>query len=139
MAARSGALVPIQMVLDGAVAEGAGTAVAASSPGLWIADPPGPNHVFLIVANSATTAQSVTVRAGGNGLTETGAANPGVPFEQATVGDEVTSIPASSTQVLGPFTTDRVTQADGAMFIDFAAGFTGTIWAFALPYNPISV
>jgi hypothetical protein len=134
------ALTPVQLVLDGSVAEGAGTAIAGLvAGGAYIADPPGPNHIILIVNNSGAGAANVTVRAGGNGVTVSGGANPGVAFEPATVGDEVTSVAAAGTVVLGPFTTARVTQADGSLSLDFAVGMTGTVWVLALPYNPISV
>jgi len=133
-------LTPLQMVQDGGVAEGAGTAIAGLvAGGAYVADPPGPNHLFLIVNNSYTSPETVTVRAGGNGNTASGGANPGVPFEQATVGDLVVTVANSATELIGPLTTGRFTQADGSVSIDFAAALTGTIWVVALPYNPISV
>jgi hypothetical protein len=126
-------LTPVQLVQDGAVAQGSGDTIAASSPGVYIADPPGPFKILLVVTSTVASAQNVTVRAGGNGNTESGGANPGVPFEQATVGDLVVSVPADGTQFIGPFTTDRFTQADGALYVDFAAAFTGSIVAYQLP------
>ena len=36
-------------------------------------------------------------------------------------------------------TSDRFTQADGALYIDFAEGLTGTLWAFVLPHNVLSL
>jgi hypothetical protein len=138
MTART-ALTPVDLVQDGAVSEGSGTSIAGLvAGGAYIADPPGPNKVFLIVNNSDTAAHNVTVRAGGNGNTAAGGTNPGVPFEAATVGDLVTSVAASGTEVIGPFTTDRFTQADGSLSIDFASGFTGTIWVLQYPYLGIA-
>jgi hypothetical protein len=133
MTART-ALTPVQLVQDGSVAEGNGTSIAALvAAGATVASPPGPNRVMLRVNNSDTAAHNVTVRAGGNGVTAAGGANPGVPFEAATVGDLVTSVPASSTVEIGPLTSARFTQADGSMSIDFAAGFTGAIWVLRQP------
>lgn len=135
MTART-ALTPTALVQDGAVAEPAGTSIAGLiAAGAYVASPPGPNKVFLIVANTAGAAYAVTVRAGGNGNTASGGTNPGVPFEGAAVGDLVTSVAASGTQMIGPLTSDRFTQADGTMSIDFAASMTGTIAVIQLP-NP---
>ena len=135
MTART-ALTPVGLVQDGAVSEGAGTAIAGLvAGGAYVADPPGPFRVFLLVNNSGASAANVTVRAGGSGTTASGGTNPGVPFTDATVGDLVTSVAASGTEVIGPFTTDRFCQADGSLSVDFAGGMTGTIWVFAYP-NP---
>jgi hypothetical protein len=133
MTART-ALTPVVLVQDGNVSEGSGTSIAALvSPGATVAAPPGPNHVFLIVNNTATAAHNVTVRAGGNGVTAAGGTAVAVPFEGATVGDLVTSVAASGTQLIGPLTTDRFTQADGSLSIDFDAGTTGSIWVIQPP------
>ena len=133
-------LTPVTLAKDGGVAQGAGTSIAALvSPGAYIASPPGPNRVFLIVENTyASSALNVTVRAGGNGVTASGGANPGVPFEGATVGDLVVSVAENGgIEMIGPFTTDRFTQADGSLSIDFQTLFTGTIWVFQMPYGGI--
>src|ERR1700675_4940016 len=103
-------LTPVVLVRDGSVADGAGAAIAGLvSGGAYVADPPGPNGIKFRVANSDTAAHNVTVRAGGSGVTASGAANPGVPFEGATVGDLVVQVPASSTLNIGPLTSDRFT------------------------------
>jgi hypothetical protein len=139
MTART-AITPTMLVVDGATAEGSGTSIAGLvTGGAYIADPPGPYRVFFLVANSDSgAAHSVTVRAGGNGNTAAGGTNPGVPFEGATVGDLVTSIAASGTELVGPFTTDRFCQADGSLSVDFSAGFTGTIWVYQWPFLGIA-
>jgi hypothetical protein len=133
------ALTTVQLVQDGAIAEGAGTSITGLvSGGAYVMDPPGPDNVALLVNNSDSgAAHSVTVRAGGNGNTASGGSNPGVPFGAAGVGDLVTSVAASGTEFLGPFSTDRFTQADGALYVDFSSGFTGTIWVFQWPYGGI--
>jgi hypothetical protein len=129
------ALTPIELVQDGSVAEGSGTPISGLvSGGAYIQDPPGPNQVALLVANSdGSNAHTVTVRAGGNGVTASGGTNPGVPFSNATLGDLAESVPASGTSWVGPFTSDRYTQADGTLSIDFDSGFTGTIWVIQMP------
>ena len=71
-------------------------ALTISADGAYIADPPGPNKIILVVDNSADTAEDITIRAGGSGTTESGGTNPGVPFEQATVGDLVYSSPRAT-------------------------------------------
>jgi hypothetical protein len=137
MTART-ALTPVVLNQDGSVAEGSGTSIAGLvSGGAYVADFPGPNKVFLIVSNSYSSPENVTVRAGGNGNTAAGGTNPGVPFEAATVGDLVVSVTNGTTSLIGPFTSDRFTQADGSLSIDFAAALTGTIWVVQLPYGGI--
>lgn len=136
MTART-ALTPVVLVTDGSVSEGSGTALPPTG-GAYILDPPGPNRLFLLVNNTYSAAENVTVRAGGNGVTASGGTNPGVPFEAATVGDLVVSVPSSGTVLIGPFTTDRFTQADGSISIDFAAAITGTIWVLQYPYLGIT-
>jgi len=135
MTART-ALTPSMLSQDGSIADPAGTSIAGLvAGGAYVADPPGPNKTFLRVANSDSGGpHTVTVRAGGNGNTAAGAANPGVPFTQATVGDLAESVAASSTAWVGPLTTDRFCQADGALYIDFSSGFTGTVTVFQEPY-----
>jgi len=98
-------ITPLSLVQDGGVAEGSGT-----------------------------TINSTLVTDGGNGVTASGGTNPGVPFEGATVGDLVVSVAENGgISMIGPFTSDRFTQADGSLSIDFETAFTGTIWAFQLP------
>ena len=130
-------ITPLSLVQDGGVAEGSGTTINSTlvTDGAYIAAPPGPNKVFLIVENTySSSALNVTVRAGGNGVTASGGTNPGVPFEGATVGDLVVSVAENGgISMIGPFTSDRFTQADGSLSIDFETAFTGTIWAFQLP------
>jgi hypothetical protein len=137
MTART-ALTPTVLVRDSDVADPAGTSIAGLvAGGAYVADFPGPNHVIIRVDNTDSSAHNFTVRAGGNGNTAAGGTNPGVPFEAATVGDLVVSVGATSTAWFGPFTTDRFTQSDGSLSVDFASGFTGTISVFQMPYSGI--
>jgi len=137
MTART-ALTPIVLGQDGSVALGSGTSIAGLvSGGAYVADPPGPNKVFLLVDNTYSAAENVTVRAGGNGTTASGGTNPGVPFDSAPVGDLVVSCTNGAYTLIGPFTSDRYTQADGSLSIDFASALTGTIWVIQNPENGI--
>lgn len=131
-------LTPVQQVADGGVALGAGTAIAGLvTPGATV--DPGPKGMKIQVANSDSGGpHNVTVRAGGNGVTASGGTNPGVPFEAATKGDLVVAVPASSTQVITLSESARFTQADGSLSIDFAAGFTGTVWVLAAPLTGVT-
>ena len=131
MAART-ALTLLQMSADGNVAQGAGATPDASN-GNTIADPPGPFGVFLIVKNADSSSHTCTVRAGGNGVTASGGTNPGVPFEAAGVGDLVVTVANGTTQIIGPFTTDRFCQADGSLSIDWSASTSMTVWAVETP------
>jgi hypothetical protein len=129
----------VNLAFDSGVAQGAGQA-ADGTNGNTIADPPGPNHVVLIVKNADASPHSVIVRAGGNGVTASGGANPGTAFTAATVGDLTVAVAAGATQVICVNTTDRFTQADGSISIDWVATPTSvTFWAMILPYNPLSV
>jgi hypothetical protein len=137
MAART-VLTPVQLLADAGVAEGAGTAIAGLvTPGATVPDP-GPFRLVLLVNNSDTAAHNVTVRASRSGVDAGGNAQSNVPantvFTQATTGDLVVPVAASATQVIPLVTTDRFTQDDGSLSIDFAAGFVGTIWVLRMPY-----
>src|SRR6266516_491874 len=108
MTART-ALTPIQLVLDGSVADTAGTAIAGLvAAGATVADPPGPYKIaFIRVNNSTAGALNFTVRAGGSGLTAGGLAAVATAFEPATIGDLVVSVGATTTIDIGPFTSAR--------------------------------
>ena len=112
----------IQLVKDGGVAQGAGQAADATN-GNVVPDPLGPNRIVaILVTNGDTSPHTIILRAGGNGVSASGGANPGVPFEQATVGDLTVSVAASGgAQLISLGDTDRYTQADGSLSIDWSA------------------
>ncbi|SRR5260221_5772729 len=83
---------------------------------------PTAHMLFLRVANTVAGAQTVTIRAG---------VNP--PAFRAPIGDLVVSIPATSTKWIGPLEAGRFMQNDNSINVDFQAGTTGTITAFASP------
>lgn len=134
MAARTN--IPInQWGLDGSLADPAGTTISQAN-GNYVAAP-GPNHLILRVYNSAGSSYNVTVRAGGNGNTASGGAAVAVPFDMASTGDLTVAVAAGTTVWVGPFSTDRYTQADGTLSVDFSGSFAGTITAFQTPFNAI--
>ncbi|NEA52421.1 hypothetical protein [Streptomyces sp. SID10815] len=79
-----------------------------------------PSRTVLRVTNSAGAAKKVTVKAGGTD----GPAWMGVQ------GDYDTSVGASGTRWIGPFSEARYIQHGSKMFLDFESGFTGTITVF---------
>ena len=50
-------------------------------------------------------------------------------FTQATQGDLVVSIPAGDTYVSPPLETDRFTQPDGSLLLDWSASASVKVWA----------
>jgi hypothetical protein len=128
--------VPInQFVQDGSLADPSGATISQAN-GNTVASP-GPYHLLLRVNNSAGSSYNCIVRAGGNGVTASGGTAVAVPFEMSTTGDLTVAVGASATVWIGPFSTDRYTQADGSLSIDFSGSFAGTITAFQLPYNAV--
>jgi hypothetical protein len=135
MAART-AIVPIAVVNNGATGSGVGTAVDAAN-GMTI-PAPGPFKVLLRVDNTDASAHTFTIRAGGNGVTASGGAAVPTPFTQATVGDSTVTVAATTgSQVFWVLDTDRFTQADGSLSIDFNSAVGMKVWAYQLPAGTI--
>lgn len=134
MAART-AITPIAVVNNGAIASGAGTTVDAAN-GMTVAA--GPFKVLLRVDNTDGSAHTFTVRAGGNGVTASGGAAVATPYTQATVGDSTVSVAATTgSQVFWVLDTDRYTQADGSLSVDFNSAVGMKVWAYQLPAGTI--
>src|SRR5690349_16183510 len=129
MAARTavGAAGVVNLVADTGVLQGAGVTPDATN-GNTFADPPGPNNVVLVVKNADASSHNVIVRAGGNGVTAAGGANPGTAFEPATQGDLTVAVAAGTTQVIPLIKTARFTQADGSLSLDWSASTSMTFW-----------
>jgi hypothetical protein len=125
MAART-ALTPVSLSDDAAVSQGAGATPDAVN-GNTIAL--GPFGLILIVTNGGGTARTMTIRAGGSGNTASGAAAASVPFEQASSGDNVITCTANATVVVPIGNTDRITQADGSVSLDWSASTSLTVYA----------
>jgi hypothetical protein len=82
-----------------------------------------PERTLIRVANTAGTDKVVTVKAGS-----------GVQSWMAGQGDlGVTVAATSGKQFIGPFTSARFQQQGTKLYVDFAAGTTGTITVFKLP------
>lgn len=73
------------------------------------------NTLVLVVANTANTAKDITIKKG--------------DYPNSVLGDITFSVKASSTTLVKIENPSRLEQADGSLLIDFAAGFTGTIYA----------
>lgn len=132
MTART-AIVPTQAARD------TGTTVTLAAPdasnGNTIAA--GGYNVLLIVnnANSSGT-QTVTIRATGNGVSASGGTATGDPdflFAQASRGDMVVTLPHSGYQVIPIVDTDRFTQLDGSLSIDWSTATSMTVAVIQTP------
>ncbi|MCW2904458.1 MAG: hypothetical protein JWO67_6723 [Streptosporangiaceae bacterium] len=136
MAART-ALVPVTLVRDSFTDQGAGATPDAGN-GNTLPDP-GANALVLIVKNADSAAHSVTVRATGSGNDASGNAQSVPPqntvFTMATKGDLVVAVPAGKTYISPPLETDRFTQKDGSLSLDWSASASMTVWALYLPTN----
>jgi hypothetical protein len=128
MAART-ALTPVALVKDGIAVQGAGATPDATN-GNYVAA--GPYGLILIVANAGGTSRNLTLRAGGSGNTASGAAAAAVPFEQASTGDNVLACAGNVTTVVPLANTDRYTQADGSLSLDWSANTSLTVYVLAM-------
>ena len=137
MAARS-AVPASYFVREGALADPAGTAVDATN-GNTVASP-GPWKVILRITNTAGTGYNAIIRASGNGVTAAGATQvspvpSNVVFAHSTEGDLTVAVAATTgVKWIGPLTSDRFSQPDGSLSIDYSnTSFAGTVTAFVLP------
>ena len=73
------------------------------------------NSLQRTVNNSADAAKKLTIKAG--------------VYDNAVLGDKVISIASKKTVVLLIENPSRFQQKDGAIYIDYESGFTGTIYA----------
>jgi hypothetical protein len=99
----------------------------------------GPFNTFLIVANGDSSPHSIILRGSGYTGAPAGAANSGIlppqntVFAGSTSGDLAVAVPNATTQYIGPLTTDRFTQADGTLWIDWSAATSMTVIVVQLP------
>ena len=75
------------------------------------------NSLAIVVENTAETAQTVTVKAGGK--------------QNACLGNSVIPLAASSTYILRFRDIARYENTDGSLYLDFNTGFTGNTYATA--------
>lgn len=139
MAAR-GTITAIGLVKDGGTATAGLT--AASTNGFIVA--PGQSTRFdklLFRVVNGTTAGTITIRAAGNGVDSTGAAQTSpypsnAVFAAGASGDlTATWSTVAGTQMVGPLTSDRYTQPDGNLYVDFSTATGVTFEVFALPFT----
>jgi hypothetical protein len=82
-----------------------------------------PEHTVIRVTNTATGAKNFIVRAGS-----------GTQSWMAGQGDLTVSVGANTgNEFVGPFTSARFQQDGSTMYVDFEAGFTGTITVLRVP------
>lgn len=83
-------------------------------------------ELVLQVTNTAASALDCTIAAGDS-----------PPAEMAGQGSLVQEVAAGNVTAqvhyVGPFTSARFAQSDGALHVDFETGFTGTLRAFRIP------
>ena len=129
----------VTLAPDSFTSQGAGQTPDAVN-GNTLADP-GPNHLMLVVSNGDTSTHTITVRASGSGPDVNGNAQPPLPqntvFTQSPLGDLVVTIPAGGTYVAPTLTTDRFTQPDGSLSLDWDASTSVKLWAYQLPSNAL--
>lgn len=75
------------------------------------------NFSFIQVYNSDSSAHNITIK-------------NGAYYPQSKAGDLTISVGATKTLLIPIDSSARFQQADGALYVDFATGFTGTIGAF---------
>ena len=73
------------------------------------------NTLTIVIANTAEAAKDITIKKGA--------------YPNAVLGDITFNVLASSTNIVKIENPSRLEQADGSLLIDFASGFTGTIYA----------
>jgi hypothetical protein len=99
----------------------------------------GAYSTVLIVANGDSASHNVILRSSGFTGAAGDAANSGIAspqntvFTQSTVGDLSVTVANGTTRYIGPFTTDRFTQADGSLWIDWSAATSMTIIVMQFP------
>jgi len=103
---------------------------------------PGPFRSLVVVQNSST-AVNLIVRASGYQGTPTGAANSSYttdqyqPFATASIGDLTVSLTANATTVVDfEQDSERFTQADGSLWLDWGTVTNLLVWILQRPYMP---
>lgn len=98
--------------------------------------------VILAVGNADSSPHTVIIRASGYTGAPGDAANSGIPspqntvFTQSTAGDFAVAVTNATTRYIGPFTSDRFTQSDGSLWIDWTSGTGMTVTVLQ---NPVVV
>lgn len=129
-----------QLSANGGTILTAPTAAALAATGMVVASPGG-YKLLLTVANGAGSGSvNCIIRASGYQGTPAGAANSSYvtdqyqPFAQASVGDLTVAVGFGTSVEIGPLDTDRFSQPDGTLLIDFSSPTSMTISGVRLPY-----
>jgi hypothetical protein len=133
-------LTATQLANVGGVSAGAG--VEPDHTNGNIVASPGPFRSLIVVQNTGS-AVNLIVRASGYQGTPTGAANSGYttaqyqPFATASIGDLTYSLTSDVTSVIDlEQDTERFTQADGSMWLDWGTPTDLLVWILQRPYMP---
>jgi len=122
---------------------GAGVTPDATN-GNIVPGPIGAWHLAILVLNADSSNHTLIVRASGYAGAATGAANASYavdqyqPFAQASVGD--LSVTCAHTTggytLIESLSTDRYSQSDGSLWLDWSASTSLTVWVAQKPYMP---
>lgn len=112
-------ITPVKRVRDSSIDEPAGTTIDAGlvTAGVRIVAPD--FRTLSISVNNTALADKV--------ITIVGGSNP--PALKASQGNLAITVVTTGTERIGPLTSARFAQADGSLWVNFAAGTTGTIKA----------
>lgn len=108
----------ITVVVNGAAVQASYTNVDVTN-GIRVTGVGKYSDVQVVVRNTAGTPKNVILRKGVHG--------------RASVGDGTYAVPATTGEVQIYPESMRFEQADESLWVDFEAGFTGTIGVFAMP------
>ena len=108
----------VQLVENGSVASGAGTAIAPANGAVVAAKGLAGEHLILRVINTFAGAKNLTIKAG---------VKP--PALRADLGDLVIAM-AQNDDLLIKVESARFAQANGDIWLDFEAAMTGTVRAY---------
>jgi hypothetical protein len=95
---------------------------------------------ILLQVINGTTAGTLTVRAPGNGVNVAGAAQvspypSSAVFAQGAIGDlQYSWGTTAGTAWFGPLSTDRFTQPDGNLYLDWSTATGVSFYAFQMPF-----
>lgn len=134
---------PVSIGRDAGVSLGSGATPDAAN-GNIVAGPVGPWHLAILVLNADSANHNLLVRASGYQGVAAGAANSGYltdqyqPFAQASVGDLTVTCAhtGGGYTLIESLTTDRFSQQDGSLWLDWTASTSMTVWVIQKPYMP---
>jgi len=136
------ALTATALTRDAGAAIGAGSTPDATNGNIVAS--PGPFKLGILVYNADSSNHNLYIRAGGYAGAATGSANASYatdqyqPFAQASVGDLTVSClhTGGGYTLIEGLTTDRYTQSDGSVWLDWASSTSMTVWVWTRPYLP---